>query len=87
MSRPNQDIAALMAAATAREDAGDAAAKDALFETLYDELHRLAQSHLRPHRGGLHARRHDAAPRGLPRAGWPRRRWRSPIAIASSAMP
>ena len=53
MSRPNQDIAALMAAATAREDAGDAAAKDALFAALYDELHRLAQSHLRRTGGGL----------------------------------
>ena len=53
MSRPNEDIAALMAAATAREDAGDAAAKDALFAALYDELHRLAQSHLRRAGGGL----------------------------------
>ena len=53
MSRPNEDIAALMAAATAREDAGDAAAKDALFAALYDELHRLAQSHLRRTGGSL----------------------------------
>ena len=30
-----------------RADAGDAAAKDALFATLYNELHRLAESHLR----------------------------------------
>ena len=53
MSRPNEDIAALMATATAREDAGDAAAKDALFTALYDELHRLAQSHLRRNGGSL----------------------------------
>ena len=53
MSRPNEDIAALMAAATAREDAGGAAAKDALFAALYDELHRLAQSHLRRTGGSL----------------------------------
>jgi RNA polymerase sigma factor (TIGR02999 family) len=30
-----------------RADAGDAAAKDALFATLYNELHRLAEGHLR----------------------------------------
>ena len=52
MSRPDEDLAALMAAATAREDAG-AAAKDALFTALYDELHRLAQSHLRRSGGSL----------------------------------
>ncbi len=34
----------------ARADAGDAPARDALFAALYDELHRLAQSHIR--RGG-----------------------------------
>ena len=33
----------------ARADAGDAAAKDALFVALYDELHRLAAAHI--HRG------------------------------------
>jgi RNA polymerase sigma factor (TIGR02999 family) len=32
-----------------RADAGDAAARDALFAALYDELHRLAQIHI--HRG------------------------------------
>ena len=42
-----------MATATAREDAGGAAAKDALFAALYDELHRLAQSHLRRNGGSL----------------------------------
>ena len=34
----------------ARAEAGDATARDALFAALYDELHRLAQSHVR--RGG-----------------------------------
>jgi RNA polymerase sigma factor (TIGR02999 family) len=53
MSTPADDLAALMAAATAREDAGDASAKDALFTALYDELHRLAQSHLRRTGGSL----------------------------------
>jgi RNA polymerase sigma factor (TIGR02999 family) len=33
-----------------RAEAGDAPARDALFAALYDELHRLAQSHIR--RGG-----------------------------------
>lgn len=31
---------------TQRADAGDTTARDALFEALYDELHRLAQSHI-----------------------------------------
>ena len=39
-----------LAALVTRADAGDAAAKDALFTALYDELHRLAQVHI--HRGG-----------------------------------
>jgi len=37
----------------ARANAGDAAAKDALFTALYDDLHRLAQSHLRRSAGPL----------------------------------
>jgi RNA polymerase sigma factor (TIGR02999 family) len=41
------------AAAIARAESGDAAAKDALFSALYDELHRLAQSHLRRSGGAL----------------------------------
>ena len=41
--------AAALAALVTRADAGDAAAKDALFAALYDELHRLAQIHI--HRG------------------------------------
>ena len=40
---PDDPIARVLA----RAEAGDAAAKKALFATLYDELHRLAQSHLR----------------------------------------
>jgi RNA polymerase sigma factor (TIGR02999 family) len=39
-----------IAALVARADAGDSAAKDALFAALYDELHRLAQAQL--HRSG-----------------------------------
>ena len=35
-----------LAVLVARAETGDAAAKDALFATLYGELHRLAQSHL-----------------------------------------
>jgi RNA polymerase sigma factor (TIGR02999 family) len=37
----------------ARADAGDAAAKKALFAALYDELHRLAQAHIRRTAGAL----------------------------------
>jgi RNA polymerase sigma factor (TIGR02999 family) len=47
------DLGAVIAGAVARADAGDAAAKDALFAALYDELHRLAQSHLRRSGGAL----------------------------------
>jgi RNA polymerase sigma factor (TIGR02999 family) len=36
-----------LAALVTRADAGDAAAKDALFAALYNELHHLAESHLR----------------------------------------
>jgi RNA polymerase sigma factor (TIGR02999 family) len=41
---------ARLAAMVERAEAGDGAAKDALFVALYNELHRLAQHHLR--RGG-----------------------------------
>lgn len=40
------DVPASIAELAARADTGEAAARDALFETLYGELHRLAQSHL-----------------------------------------
>ena len=36
-----------------RADAGDAAARDALFAALYAELHRLAESHLRRSGGDM----------------------------------
>ena len=42
-----------LAALVARAETGDAAAKDALFATLYGELHRLAQSHLHRSAGPL----------------------------------
>jgi RNA polymerase sigma factor (TIGR02999 family) len=42
-----------IAAMVARADAGDAAAKDALFASLYHELHRLAESHIRRSHGRL----------------------------------
>ena len=42
-----------IAAVVARADAGDAAAKKALFAALYDELHRLAQAHIRRTGGPL----------------------------------
>jgi RNA polymerase sigma factor (TIGR02999 family) len=42
-----------LAATVARAEAGDAAARDALFTALYDELHRIAQSHIRRNAGGL----------------------------------
>ena len=40
-----------VAAMVERAEAGDRSAKDALFASLYSELHRLAQSHLRHDRG------------------------------------
>ena len=42
-----------LAALVARAETGDPAAKDALFATLYRELHRLAQSHLHRSAGSL----------------------------------
>ena len=45
-SEANRD-AALIGRLVARADSGDASAKDALFTALYEELHRLAQAHLR----------------------------------------
>lgn len=42
-----------LAELVARADAGDAAAKGALFTALYDDLHRLAQSHIRRSAGPL----------------------------------
>lgn len=42
-----------LAALVARAETGDPAAKDALFATLYGELHRLAQSHLQRSAGPL----------------------------------
>jgi RNA polymerase sigma factor (TIGR02999 family) len=49
----HDNLAQVMAAAVARAEAGDAAAKDALFTALYDELHRLAQAHIRRSGGAL----------------------------------
>lgn len=43
----NEDPVNVMAAALPSAEAGDAAAKEALFAALYHELHRLAQAHLR----------------------------------------
>jgi len=37
----------------ARADAGDVGARDALFATLYDELHRLAEAQLRRSGGSI----------------------------------
>ena len=42
-----------IAGVVARAEAGDAAAKKALFAALYDELHRLAQAHIRRTGGPL----------------------------------
>ena len=49
MDEPDDPIARILA----RAEAGDAAAKKALFSALYDELHRLAQAHLRRTSGPL----------------------------------
>jgi RNA polymerase sigma factor (TIGR02999 family) len=42
-----------LAVIVARAEAGDAPARDALFAALYDELHRLAESHIRRGAGNL----------------------------------
>jgi RNA polymerase sigma factor (TIGR02999 family) len=49
MSAPSDDIAALVT----RADEGDSEAKGALFSALYDDLHRLAQAHVRRSAGSL----------------------------------
>jgi RNA polymerase sigma factor (TIGR02999 family) len=49
----DEDLAKRMAAAVARAESGDASAKDALFTALYDELHRIAQAHVRRSGGAL----------------------------------
>jgi RNA polymerase sigma factor (TIGR02999 family) len=49
----NDDPANVIVTAAARAEAGDAGAKDALFTALYDELHRIAQSHVRRNAGAL----------------------------------
>src|SRR5688572_25450849 len=48
-SRDAGDVASIVE----RAEAGDAAAKDALFAALYGELHRLAQAHIRNSSGSL----------------------------------
>jgi RNA polymerase sigma factor (TIGR02999 family) len=49
----DEDVAQVMANAVARAELGDTAARDTLFTALYDELHRLAQAHLRRSGGPL----------------------------------
>ena len=49
----DEDVAQAITKAVARAELGDAAARDTLFSALYDELHRLAQSHLRRSGGAL----------------------------------
>jgi RNA polymerase sigma factor (TIGR02999 family) len=49
----SNEAADLIGGLAARVDAGDAAAKDALFAALYDELHRLAQAHVHRSSGSL----------------------------------
>lgn len=46
---PGESITALIAAA----DRGDASARSALFAALYDDLHRLAEGHIRRQRGNV----------------------------------
>src|SRR5688500_15866614 len=49
----DEDVAQVIARALARAELGDAGARDTLFTALYDELHRLAQTHLRRSGGAL----------------------------------
>lgn len=48
-----EDAPSGLAELATRAAAGDRASKDALFETLYAELHRLAQSHIQRNRGSV----------------------------------
>ena len=77
------DITALLASA----ERGDRAAADAVFSALYDELHRMARRELANRGGGVTLSAttllHDAYLEHLAAARAPR----SPIAIASWAMP
>lgn len=47
------DTADSISALAARAETGDATARDALFAALYQELHRLAQAHVRRHGGNV----------------------------------
>ena len=49
----NRDAGSLVARLVARADAGDQDARNALFAALYDELHRIAQSHIRRSSGSI----------------------------------
>lgn len=49
----SDDLARVLATNLARAERGESAARDALFTALYQELHRLAQSHLRRSGGAL----------------------------------
>ncbi|HEV8398096.1 MAG TPA: ECF-type sigma factor [Vicinamibacterales bacterium] len=49
----DDDSAARIVAMAARADSGDAEARNALFAALYDELHRLAQAHVRRSAGPI----------------------------------
>lgn len=49
----DEDSGSLVARLVARADAGDPEARNALFNALYAELHRLAQAHIRRNSGPL----------------------------------
>ncbi len=49
----NDELVHTFAATVARAESGDTAARDALFTALYDELHRIAQSHVHRNGGAL----------------------------------
>ena len=55
MSRddPNDDLGQWMSTVVRRAEAGEVAARNALFAALYDELHRLAQAHLHRRAGPI----------------------------------
>ena len=52
-SDDDQDSGSLVGRLAARADAGDQDARNALFAVLYDELHRIAQAHIRRNSGPL----------------------------------
>ena len=71
----------------AAADGGDRSAAEALFTTLYSELHRIARTRARPAPVRRHAGNDQSAPRGLSRISRVARQRRFPTSIDSWCTP